>query len=108
SWRKARAVKPGHAVQGRSPDTLRGFKSDGACVTFSPDGRILVTSSDGRAITLWDVAARRKITTFAGQAGGVGFGTTLMLLPDGRTLACGNGHGGVRLWDLVARRDVGI
>jgi WD40 repeat protein len=72
-------------------------------IAFSPDGKILVTSSDGQ-VRLWDVATQRQIGhLFA--AGGLG--GPIAFSRDGNMLAVGSPDGTVRLWDLATRRQIG-
>jgi WD40 repeat protein len=83
-------------------------------VAFSPDGKILATSGQGRGcVDLWDVTTGRKIATLTVPGDAVPYGIadyviqSLTFSPDGRMLAAGSGSGsGSRawLWDLSTRR----
>ena len=65
-------------------------------VSFSPDGRTLVSGSWDRTIRLWDVATGTLKDTLA-----VDYIDNLAFSPDGTTLA-GGGSDKVHLWDVAA------
>ena len=66
-------------------------------VSFSPDGRRVLTAIRDETARVWDAATgqlRHTLTGHKTQAWGVAFS------PDGRTLATGAEEGTVKLWDL--------
>ena len=69
------------------------------CVTFSPDGHLLVASDWNGTITLWDVATGQRNQTIAHYKAGV---TSAVFAPDGTTLATGSENKTLRLWKLPA------
>ena len=75
-------------------------------VKFSPDGKMLATSSEDGTVRLWDVATHQQLgKPFTGHAGpvwGVAFSS------NGRTLVTGGADGTVRLWDLASHRQLGL
>ncbi|MET8382839.1 serine/threonine-protein kinase [Streptosporangium canum] len=80
----------------------------GSAGVFSPDGRTLaIPRRDGSAVTLWDVATRRSLTTLETGAGPV---MALAFSGDGRRLAAGVGGAGgkeIQIWDVRAGRITG-
>src|SRR5262245_3971913 len=70
-------------------------------VRFSPNGKLLVTSSsspDGGELTAWDVATGKRVRELAGVVS-----RTVAVSPDGGRLAVG-GSGKFDLWDLKTGR----
>ncbi len=69
-------------------------KEGGRCVTFSRDGRQLITAADDGSVRFWDLADAREHLAIPAE-GGV---SALALSPDGQVLATAGGKT-VRLWD---------
>jgi WD40 repeat protein len=67
-------------------------------VTFSPDGRWLVSGSDDQTIKLWDTTTWRCLTTLSGHTSRV---WSLAFSGDGGTLASGGRDGSIRIWDMT-------
>jgi WD40 repeat protein len=74
-------------------------------LAFSPDGKILATTSDDGTARLWDVATQQQIGAPMTAAGG-GFLAWVTFNSDGTTLATGGGDGTARLWDVAFPRDL--
>src|SRR5205807_1368836 len=79
---------------------------------FSPDGKLLASAAGGEAegaiegnITLWDVAARRRIAPLSVH--GDAF-ICMAFSPDGKSLAAGSGRGNIWLWNAATKRAVAI
>ncbi|UCD52490.1 MAG: hypothetical protein JSW27_07600, partial [Phycisphaerales bacterium] len=65
-------------------------------VAFSPDGRRMISGSDGRgAIMLWDVSTRQEIARFGTSSADV---TTVQFSPDGNTICAIDTVGTARFW----------
>ena len=83
-------------------------------IRFSPDGRLVATSADDRAIRVWDVSnegvarastqtiGRRSADFLAMFSSERLFAGPLMFTTDGRSVAGREIDGAVRFWDLAA------
>ncbi|HSR53087.1 MAG TPA: protein kinase [Acidobacteriota bacterium] len=69
-------------------------------LTFSPDGRYLVSTHGDGAVLLWDVVQRRRAGNLAGHAGAV---QSVALSSRGGWLASGGEEGSVVVWDLPGK-----
>ncbi|MFF5257968.1 AAA family ATPase [Actinomadura viridis] len=78
-------------------------------MAFSPDGRLLATSSYEGTITLWDVPGRRPLSPVIGRPSGEGGGSVdaVVFSPDGKRLYTAGADGTARIWDTGTHRQIG-
>ncbi len=76
--------------------TLAGHTAAVLGVAFSPDGRLLATTSDDMTARLWDPATGKRLRTLADHPDAV---SSVAFSPDGRLLATAGGDGMAWLWD---------
>ena len=81
---------------------LQGFDSPVEATAFSPDGRLLATTT-AAGTTLWNTATWRPVgPPLRSPQGGWDW---VDFSPDGRTLAIAGGKGRVELWDVAKRKE---
>ena len=71
-------------------------ESNIACISFSPDGKSILTGSQDSTARLWDLQGNLK-KLFKGHLGRI---TSVNFSPDGKTLLTGSVDKTARLWDL--------
>jgi WD40 repeat protein/tRNA A-37 threonylcarbamoyl transferase component Bud32 len=85
-------------------DPLSACCSQGAPImaaAFSPDGKLVATASQDRAVRLWNGA---DLGPIGGPIGCTDLGRSLVFSPDGEALALTCGDGQVRVWDVARAR----
>ncbi len=94
---------------------VRSWKADDGWtgptpLSFSPDGRLLVTGSNARVpgkpwevvrmVRVWDVGSGKERCSFRGHDGPI---QAVAVSPDGAAIASGSADTAVLLWDLAGR-----
>jgi RNA polymerase sigma factor (sigma-70 family) len=82
---------------------LVGQKGEVTTVHFSPDGKVLLTTSSDASVQLWDVATGKELRRLVGGKEGVG---AAAFSPDGRLIAVGDDGGRVRLWEMTTGKEL--
>ena len=76
---------------------LRGHKRGVSCVRFSPDGRLIASSSADATVRIWSASTGAHLNTLEGHLAGI---SALSWGPDSKTLATGSDDKSIRLWDV--------
>jgi hypothetical protein len=72
-------------------------------VTFSPDGKRLVTAGDDYTARVWDVGSGRVLCTLRGHKGRV---ESVSFSPDGKHVATGSEDKTAKLWDADSGKEL--
>lgn len=93
---------------------LRGHGRGVSCVSFSPDGNLLASSSADASVKLWDphkgeLVRDLNIRDDAGELGGHDKGVSCVVFsPDGGTVATASDDKTIRTWDVSTGRCVRV
>jgi eukaryotic-like serine/threonine-protein kinase len=90
------------AADGKELVTLRGHEGAIRNVSFSPDGRLVLTTSLDRTARAWNAETGGQVALWRGHASQV---NTATLSPDGRRVITAGDDGTVRLWWLAPPND---
>jgi WD40 repeat protein len=86
------------ARTGKAAGSLEGHRSYVTGLLFTPDGKLLISSSADQTIRLWDWSTHKPAGVLRGHLDEV---DGLELAPDGRTLASRCRDGSTCLWDVT-------
>ena len=85
------------AITGSQRAILSGHTDEVNCLTFSADGRSLVSGSDDRTVKLWDIQTGGAVKTFHGHTAQV---WSTSISADCTRIASGSADSTVYLWDI--------
>jgi len=72
-------------------------------VSFSPDGKTLVSGSRDKTIKLWNVKTGKEIRTLKGHNSRV---RSVNFSPDGKTLVSGSNDKTIKLWNVETGQEI--
>jgi len=84
------------AETGANLAVLRGHEGEVNSVTYSPDGRRIVSGSSDKTIRVWDAENGTQLAVFRGHEERV---TSVSYSPDGRRIVSGSSDKTIRVWD---------
>ncbi|MDT3439661.1 MULTISPECIES: Hsp70 family protein [unclassified Pseudofrankia] len=99
-----RSHRPAHLVEVSLRATLTGHERDVTSCGFSPDGRLLATTSkDG--IQLWDVNTGRSVDELAVPGRKSSIPNSCAFSPDGKLIAITGSDKTIRIFDVATRAE---
>jgi WD40 repeat protein len=97
------AATPRPAVA--NPVILRGHTLHVNGVFWSPDGKLLATTSWDNTVRVWNPGERREIAVLRGHNGPAPGVRSAVWSPDGKFLATDGTDGVLRIWDVAQRAE---
>jgi WD40 repeat protein len=95
AWEKLAQVL--HVKDGKFGPLFKGHTGRITGVAYSPDGRLVATSSDDRTVRIWDARTAQEVRRYTGHTEAV---NCVVFSSDGRQLVSGSDDKTVRLWDV--------
>ena len=74
-------------------------------VTYSPDGRRVVSGSNDGTVRIWDAESGAEVAVLYGHEGNV---SIITYSPDGRRIASGSDDATVRIWDATTGANLAV
>jgi len=82
---------------------LQGHRAPVRCLSFSPDGKWLVSGSYGGVIKIWDVQGGYERASMHGHADIV---RAICFSPDGKLAATGGDDGMIKIWNAATGQEI--
>ena len=93
------ALKADRSYTTSSGDYYKGVLS----VSFSPDGRRIVSGSYDRTIRIWDAESGQELSKLEGHTAVV---LSVSFSPDGRRIVSGSDDKTIRIWDAESGQEL--
>jgi len=91
--------------QGQEVSRLLGHGNSVISVTFSPDGRYILSGSSDNTLRIWDAVSGQTIgPPFHGHTSSV---LSVAFSPDGKRMVSGSRDNTLRLWDRITGKAIG-
>jgi WD40 repeat protein len=83
--------------EGQETFTLKGHSDPVWSVSFSPDGKRIVSGSEDKTLKVWDALTGLETLTLKGHSGPV---SSVSFSPDGKRIVSGSWDKTVKVWDI--------
>jgi sugar lactone lactonase YvrE len=94
---RQREIERKRKLENASVACTLGHSGSVNSVAISPDGQILVSGSDDKTITIWDLSTGQELRTLTGHSESV---NSVAISPDGQTLLSGSRDNTIKIWRL--------
>ncbi|MCF3600373.1 hypothetical protein L2E71_20105 [Planktothrix agardhii 1032] len=94
---RQREIERKRKLENASVACTLGHSGSVNSVAISPDGQILVSGSDDKTITIWDLSTGQELRTLTGHSESV---NSVAISPDGQTLLSGSRDNTIKIWQL--------
>ena len=94
---------PKKSVESRATLTLEGHSGRVASVSYSPDGKRIVSGSADKTVKVWDAQTGQETLTLKGHSSDV---YSVAFSPDGKRIVSGSEDKTVRVWDAESGQEM--